>query len=199
MSAYGRRDDASTLSLLAAALGRPRRHGPRPRQRGQSRDDLLDALTRHIQICAEITDSPAAPVLLRQGCRPRSATCRRPSAGHADAAAGRHPAAAALNRRLAARPRQRQIGSDAARRRRRWPCPGGGVATLGGGPGAPPHGTAAGSQRSRPRLRSARRLRPIGRRRAGATAAAADAPHRSAAGAELRHADAAGDPRGRPT
>ena len=26
-------------------------------QRGQSRDDLLDALTRHIQICAEITDS----------------------------------------------------------------------------------------------------------------------------------------------
>ena len=26
-------------------------------QRGQSRDDLLDALTRHIQICAEITDT----------------------------------------------------------------------------------------------------------------------------------------------
>ncbi len=26
-------------------------------QRGQSRDDLLDALTRHIQICAEFTDS----------------------------------------------------------------------------------------------------------------------------------------------
>ena len=25
--------------------------------RGQSRDDLLDALTRHIQICAEITDT----------------------------------------------------------------------------------------------------------------------------------------------
>jgi hypothetical protein len=25
--------------------------------RGQSRDDLLDALTRHIQICGEITDT----------------------------------------------------------------------------------------------------------------------------------------------
>jgi len=26
-------------------------------QRGQSRDDLLDALTRHIQICGEMTDT----------------------------------------------------------------------------------------------------------------------------------------------
>ena len=28
-------------------------------QRGQSRDDLLDALTRHIQICSEITETQA--------------------------------------------------------------------------------------------------------------------------------------------
>jgi hypothetical protein len=45
----------STLCLAAvvAAVASP----GHAQQRGQSRDDLLDALTRHIQICAEITDT----------------------------------------------------------------------------------------------------------------------------------------------
>ena len=31
-------------------------------QRGQSRDDLLDALTRHIQICGEMTETHMQPL-----------------------------------------------------------------------------------------------------------------------------------------
>ena len=45
---------AGTLTLLTA-FG-PATHA---QPRGQSREDLLDALTRHIQICSEISDSQA--------------------------------------------------------------------------------------------------------------------------------------------
>src|SRR5882672_7076286 len=40
---------AATVALAGA--------GHAQTTRGQSRDDLLDALTRHIQICGEITDT----------------------------------------------------------------------------------------------------------------------------------------------
>jgi hypothetical protein len=45
-----------TSLLLVAATAAAASAG-HAQQRGQSRDDLLDALTRHIQICAEISDS----------------------------------------------------------------------------------------------------------------------------------------------
>jgi hypothetical protein len=45
-----------TSLLLAAATAAAAGAG-HAQQRGQSRDDLLDALTRHIQICAELTDT----------------------------------------------------------------------------------------------------------------------------------------------
>jgi len=44
------------FSLLAAATAALAGTG-HAQQRGQTRDDLLDALTRHIQICGEITDT----------------------------------------------------------------------------------------------------------------------------------------------
>ena len=52
---------ALALALLAGA--------GHAQQRGQSRDDLLDALTRHIQICTEITASRA---LARMNARLKS-------------------------------------------------------------------------------------------------------------------------------
>jgi hypothetical protein len=45
------------FSLLLAAATAAAAGTGHAQQRGQSRDDLLDALTRHIQICAEITDT----------------------------------------------------------------------------------------------------------------------------------------------
>ncbi|MFO1157452.1 MAG: hypothetical protein U1E60_01295 [Reyranellaceae bacterium] len=45
------------FSLLLAAATASAVSVGHAQQRGQSRDDLLDALTRHIQICAEITDT----------------------------------------------------------------------------------------------------------------------------------------------
>src|SRR5436305_4831015 len=42
---------AASLIMLATAAG--------AQQRPPSREDLLDALTRHIQICSELTDGPA--------------------------------------------------------------------------------------------------------------------------------------------
>lgn len=44
-------------SLLVAAAAVAIAGASHAQQGGQSRDDLLDALTRHIQICAEITDT----------------------------------------------------------------------------------------------------------------------------------------------
>ena len=45
-------------SLLLAAATVAFAGAGQAQTRGQSRDDLLDALTRHIQICGEITDTP---------------------------------------------------------------------------------------------------------------------------------------------
>jgi hypothetical protein len=45
------------FSLLLVAATAAAAGAGHAQQRGQSRDDLLDALTRHIQICAEITET----------------------------------------------------------------------------------------------------------------------------------------------
>lgn len=47
----------TTLLVAAASLATTAGHAQQ--QRGQSRDDLLDALTRHIQICGEISETQA--------------------------------------------------------------------------------------------------------------------------------------------
>ena len=44
-------------SLLLVAATAAAAGASHAQQRGQSRDDLLDALTRHIQICVEITET----------------------------------------------------------------------------------------------------------------------------------------------
>ena len=44
-------------SLLIGVAGMAFAGASWAQQRGQSRDDLLDALTRHIQICGEMTDT----------------------------------------------------------------------------------------------------------------------------------------------
>ena len=44
-------------SLLLGVAGMALAGATQAQQRGQSRDDLLDALTRHIQICGEITET----------------------------------------------------------------------------------------------------------------------------------------------
>ena len=44
-------------SLLLGVAGMALASASQAQQRGQTRDDLLDALTRHIQICGEITDT----------------------------------------------------------------------------------------------------------------------------------------------
>ena len=47
-------------SLLIGVAGMAFACASWAQQRGQSRDDLLDALTRHIQICGEMTTAVAA-------------------------------------------------------------------------------------------------------------------------------------------
>src|SRR6185295_1999999 len=46
-------------SLLIGVAGMAFAGASQAQQRGQSRDDLLDALTRHIQICGEMTETQA--------------------------------------------------------------------------------------------------------------------------------------------
>src|SRR5689334_21988556 len=46
-------------SLLIGVAGMAFAGTSAAQQRGQSRDDLLDALTRHIQICGEMTETQA--------------------------------------------------------------------------------------------------------------------------------------------
>ncbi len=46
-------------SLLIGVAGMAFAGVGQAQQRGQSRDDLLDALTRHIQICGEMTETQA--------------------------------------------------------------------------------------------------------------------------------------------
>ena len=165
--------------------------------RGQSRDDLLDALTRHIQICGEITDTQQ-----RLSCYDRlqtqvggvSAPAPTPTPLQAAPAPSmqstRHPA---RDRRSAAR-RFRPSRS----RPRRPPLapqplgvPGGGVATLGGP--SPPLGAPPSSQDPNAAFDPSSSTY----RRAGGgrpQAAAADAPHRSPADSLFVDATAAGDP-----
>lgn len=87
-------------------------------QRGQSREDLLDALTRHIQICGEITETQA-----RLSCYDRLQT----QVGGVQAPAA--PTAAA--------PQPTPLGGSTISAAPLAPqplgVPGGGVATLGGG------------------------------------------------------------------
>ena len=54
---YGRRMTLRYPLLLAAALATLASVADAQQPRPASRDDLLDAMTRHIQICAEITDT----------------------------------------------------------------------------------------------------------------------------------------------
>src|SRR5690349_16677957 len=56
-------------SLLIGVAGMAFAGTSEAQQRGQSRDDLLDALTRHIQICGELTETQA-----RLGCYDRLQT-----------------------------------------------------------------------------------------------------------------------------
>ena len=150
-------------------------------QRGQSRDDLLDALTRHIQICGEITDTQQ-----RLSCYDRLQTQvggvaapAQPTPTPLQAA----PAAPALQTPPA--PTMGSSVNSAPLTPQPLGVPGGGVATL-GGPSQPTtqDPNAAFDPRSS-RLPAAGGGRP--------QAAAADAPHRSAAGPQFLDAAAAGD------
>jgi hypothetical protein len=105
-------------------------------QRGQSRDDLLDALTRHIQICAEIGETQA-----RLACYDRLQTqvggvqppARPPAAAAAPAAPTPTPlqAPSASSAPAPAPSTGSSIGS-APLAPQPLGVPGGGVATLGG-------------------------------------------------------------------
>ena len=97
--------------------------------RGQSRDDLLDALTRHIQICAEITDSQS-----RLACYDRVQTQvgsvqpqPTPLASNTPAQQNRQPPAANA-------PSGNVPFTAAPLAPPPLTTPGGGTATLGGGP-----------------------------------------------------------------
>ncbi len=101
-------------------------------QRGQSRDDLLDALTRHIQICGEITDTPA-----RLSCYDRlqtqvggvTAPAPQPTPTPLQAAPAPQAPAPTMGSSIASTPLTPQPLN----------VPGGGVAALGsGGPANPP-------------------------------------------------------------
>ena len=150
--------DASTRPFFSASRGSALAGAAHAQQRGQSRDDLLDALTRHIQICGEITDTQAR-LACYDRCRPRSAACRRrrrptPTPLHVQPPRRRRSHAAAATGAA--------IGSSGGssispRRSRRQPLsvPGGGTATLGGGRRCTSAAARAGAQRSRRRLRSA--------------------------------------------
>ena len=63
-------------SLLLGVAGMAFAGASWAQQRGQSRDDLLDALTRHIQICGETSvegDAVTSPACKVAGCTPISA------------------------------------------------------------------------------------------------------------------------------
>lgn len=124
------------LGLAAVALAAP----ASAQQRGQSRDDLLDALTRHIQICAEIGETQA-----RLACYDRLQT--QVGGVQAPAAAPAAPAALTPTPIQAApvtSPPQMPVTGSTVDTTPLAPqplgLPGGGVATLGGqqqSPGTP--------------------------------------------------------------
>jgi hypothetical protein len=124
-------------SLLLAAATVAFAGAGQAQTRGQSRDDLLDALTRHIQICGEITDTPQ-----RLSCYDRLQTQVGGVAPQAQ------PTPTPLQAAPANPPPQPPPGPTAGTSINSAPLspqplavPGGGVATLGGAPpatGAPP-------------------------------------------------------------
>ena len=122
-----------TLGVAAVALA----GAAQAQQRGQSREDLLDALTRHIQICAEITETQA-----RLSCYDRLQTqvggvqapapspAPQPTPLQAGSAPPQAPAAGSSINAAPLAPQPLGV-------------PGGGVATLGSGPPAPAAAPAA--------------------------------------------------------
>jgi hypothetical protein len=111
--------------------------------RGQSRDDLLDALTRHIQICGEITD-----IQQRLSCYDRLQT----QVGGVSAPAQPTPtqptptplqAAPAPPVQMSPPPTTGSSINSAPLTPQPLGVPGGGVATLGGPSPPPPSGTLA--------------------------------------------------------
>ncbi|MDP2332620.1 MAG: hypothetical protein Q8M19_18170 [Reyranella sp.] len=95
-------------------------------QRGQSRDDLLDALTRHIQICAEITEPQA-----KLACYDRLQTQVGGVQGSAPAAAPA-PTPTPLQSGSTTAPSTGASINTAPLTPQPLGIPGGGVATLGG-------------------------------------------------------------------
>ena len=93
-------------------------------QRGQSRDDLLDALTRHIQICAEMTGTEA-----RLACYDRLQT----QVGGVQSAAPAAPAPTPTPLQTAPAPSTGSSISSMPLTPQPLSVPGGGVATLGAG------------------------------------------------------------------
>ena len=87
-------------SLLIGVAGMAFAGASEAQQRGQSRDDLLDALTRHIQICGEMTETQA-----RLSCYDRLRPCRR------------SPRRRRLRRLRHRRPLDRAVDRRSARRR----------------------------------------------------------------------------------
>lgn len=109
-------------------------------QRGGSRDDLLDALTRHIQICGELTETQA-----RLSCYDRLQTqvggVQAPAASAAPMPTPTPLQAAPTPTPLSPMPSTGSSISSAPLTPQPLGVPGGGVATLGGAPqplGGPP-------------------------------------------------------------
>jgi len=96
--------------------------------RGPSRDDLLDALTRHIQICGEMTATEA-----RLACYDRLQTQVGGVQGTAPAAAAAAPTPTPLQPGPAATPSTSSSISSTPLTPQPLGVPGGGVATLGSG------------------------------------------------------------------
>jgi len=119
--------------ILAAAIAAFAGAG-HAQTRGQSRDDLLDALTRHIQICGEMTSTQA-----RLSCYDRLQTQVGGVQGNAPTASTPAPAPSPTPLQsggAAAPPTSSSTGSSintAPLTPQPLGVPGGGVATLGGG------------------------------------------------------------------
>jgi hypothetical protein len=106
--------------------------------RGQSRDDLLDALTRHIQICGEITDTQQ-----RLSCYDRLQTQVGGVSAPTQATPTPLQAAPAPPVQMSPPPSTGSTINSAPLTPQPLGVPGGGVATLGGPSPPPPAGTLA--------------------------------------------------------
>jgi hypothetical protein len=131
-------------SLLLAVATVALAGGSHAQTRGQSRDDLLDALTRHIQICAEITDTQQ-----RLSCYDRlqtqvggvTAPAPTPTPLQAAPAPSMQSPPPTMGSSINSAPLSPQPMSPQPLALQPLAVPGGGVATLGGpspSPGAPP-------------------------------------------------------------